>query len=198
MPAVRRTRRGGKELWLGLLVCVLAFSLGCSADDIMGPSSGSLLAEEVGSGSSDGGNFAILADPLGGIEQCADDAVAEGSGLIRAEEGGVVSLGRFRLEIPAGALSEDTFIEISRPDPHLVMCELEPHGIQFNLPVTLQIDYGGTTVEDCEESIPALGVYWFDEVSGDWQLVGDELDTVGDKIEAQLGHFSKYASGWGS
>jgi hypothetical protein len=173
--------------------CLLALTLGCSADDIMGPGPGTA----PDGGSTHGTTFALLPDPAGMADDAVQGEIVPGgaTALVSAEDGGVVSYGRFRLEIPAGALSEDTVIEISRPDPGFVMCELEPHGLQFNKPVTLQIDYSGTAAEADEASLPAFGVYWFDEASGQWMMVGDSIDPGADKMEAELAHFSKYGSG---
>jgi hypothetical protein len=185
--------RVAKKVGVGLVGCLLAFTLGCSADDIMGP--GSSAVPETGSAETT--TFALLPDPCGVVDCTVEgEGGSEGtSSLVSASDGGVVSWGRFRLEIPAGALSEDTVIEISRPDPGFVMCELKPHGLQFNEPVTLQIDYSGTAAEADEASMPAFGVYWFDEATNEWTMVGDDIDEGADKMQAELAHFSKYGSG---
>lgn len=190
MSTQRRSSRGAKRIGLGLLAGVLAFTVGCSADDIMGPGT---VAPPAG-----GPDVTILVDPQGkAVEPVQGASFAKaGSAFIRADEGGVISWGRFSLDIPAGALSEDTEISISRPMPNLVMCELEPHGIQFNKPVTLQIDYNGTPAAENDTGEPTLGVYWFNEDTGQWVFVGKELDTAGNKMEANLEHFSGYVAGW--
>ena len=189
----QRKRNGtAKKLGLGILASILAFTLGCSADDIMGPGDASGPAVGPGDG------FAILADPHGKDTDPIQGAspIKGGAALIKADVGGVVSWGRFRVDIPAGALSEDTEIKISRPNPQLVMCELEPHGIQFNKPVTLRIDYSGTYAADKEASMPSLGVYWYNEDSGTWEVIGLQVSARSNKVEASLEHFSDYAAGW--
>lgn len=180
-----------KKLGLAVLASILAFTLGCSADDIMGPGITSGQIDEPS------GDFEILSDPTGkDIDPIQGVSPKDGSALIKADVGGVVSCGRFQVEIPAGALSEDTEINIIKPDPELVMCELEPHGIQFNKPVTLRIDYSGTVAADGDGSMAALGVYWFNEDTGTWELVGKDIDSGADIMEAQLEHFSGYSGGW--
>ncbi len=199
MSAERKARRGAKELGLCLIVGIIAFSLGCSADDIMGPGSTGMPGDVPEDGPDRSQDINILADP-DGMAVLSDEGDDEGRGtavLVSADEGGIVSWGRFSLEFPPGALSEDTVISVDQPNPHLIMCELQPHGLQFNVPVTLRIDYGGSVAEDEEASMPALGVYWYNQGTGCWEGVGDNLDAEGDKMEAQLEHFSKYTAGWG-
>ena len=65
-----------------------------------------------------------------------------------ADEGGSLSApDGARLDIPAGALSEDTYIALasSRRVPGLGIAEyrLEPEGLTFNKPATLTVPYGG-------------------------------------------------------
>jgi hypothetical protein len=185
----KKTNGTAKKLGLGVVAGILAFTLGCSADDIMGPG-------EISGPKGDPEGVSILADLQGkDVEPIQGASSKAGSALIKADEGGIVSWGRFRVDIPAGALSEDTEIKISRPNPQAVMCELEPHGIQFNTPVTLRIDYGGTAAADNEANMPSLGVYWYNEDSGIWEVVGKRIDAKSNKMEASLEHFSKYGAG---
>ena len=168
-------QRSGRRLGCGLLVVALTFVLGCSSDSIMGPAAVSTPGD---GGSEEGGYFNLVPDPQGrfGLEIPGAKAGKSTSALVSAENGGVVSLGRFTLEFPPGALAADTEIEISVTDPTLVMCELGPHGLHFNKPVTLTINYGGTPAEELESSSQTLGVYWYNETTGCWQLVGRNID----------------------
>jgi hypothetical protein len=171
--------------------------MGCSTDNIMGPVSAATPAD---GGSEAGSHFSLIPDPSGRLSLDVQGA-KPGKGtsvLVSADKGGVVSLGRFTVEIPPGALNADTKIEISVTDPTLVMCELEPHGIQFNKPVTLTINYGGTQAEQMESSSQTLGVHWYNETAGRWQMVGRYIDTDRNLLEAELEHFSGYAAGWES
>jgi hypothetical protein len=172
----------------------LTFMLGCSADNIMGPGSVSTPAD----GSDGGSYFSIVPDPQGKSNLNVQGAsLVKGTAtLVSAKKGGAVSLGRFTLEIPPGALDADTHIKISVPDPSMVVCELEPHGLQFNKQVTLTVNYGGTVAEQLESSKSTLGVYWYNEATGRWQLVGKGLDPDRNLTQAKLEHFSKYGGGW--
>ncbi len=69
---------------------------------------------------------------------------------IRASTGGYVELEGFRVDIPAGALPQDTVVTINLPaDPVLgkrVIAEFLPHGVQFNTPVTLSFPLQGVAL----------------------------------------------------
>jgi len=188
-------KRNGRKLGCGLLVVALTFVLGCSSDNIMGPAA---VATPGDGGSEGGGYFNIVPDPEGEfrLEIPVANSGKATSALVSAEKGGVVSLGRFTLEFPPGALPADTEIEISVTDPTLVMCELGPHGLHFNKPVTLTVDYGGTPAEQLESSSETLGVYWYNEDAGRWQIVGRNIDVDRNLSRAQLEHFSDYAAGF--
>ncbi|NIU85750.1 MAG: hypothetical protein GWN56_00140, partial [Nitrosopumilaceae archaeon] len=74
-------------------------------------------------------------------------------------EGGTVTSndGRIILEIPPGALDEDTEITIERfkdmeGDTGLIFFDLQPDGLQFLIPATIKIDYSGL-IETGDEDI---------------------------------------------
>ena len=71
--------------------------------------------------------------------------------LVDSETGGVVEAGGSRLEIPPGALAQDTVIVVSEPITGMTMqadgmkaVSLEPSGLQFSQPATLTVAYGDT------------------------------------------------------
>jgi hypothetical protein len=191
-----RKSGNGRKVGLGLLAVALTIGLGCSTDNIMGPMSAT--APDDGSFSDGGSYFTIIPDPQGKLDLGTQqvNSVKGASALVSAKDGGLVSLGRFSVEIPPGALDRDTAIQISVPDPSLVMCRLEPHGLRFNKPVTLTINYGGTEAEQLESSSPSLGTYWYNDGEGNWELVGKRLDRDQNLSHAELEHFSDYAQAW--
>ena len=187
--------KSGRKLGIGLLAVALTLGLGCSTDNIMGPGSA---ANPPDGGYYDGAGFSIIPDPRGKLDQGVQGVSPKigASALVKAKVGGVVSLGRFSVEIPAGALDKDTVIEISVSDPWLVMCELSPHGLQFNKPATLTVDYNGTDGELLEVTSLTLGIYWYNEATGRWERVGRSMDKDRNLLGAQLEHFSGYSAGW--
>lgn len=115
---------------------------------------------------------------------------------IRAATGGSVELDGFRVDIPAGALPQDTTITIRLPvDPVLgkrVVAEFEPHGIQFNTPVTLSFPLQGV-------ALPLGGGI---EVgrweNGGWTSLGGTVSPNGKRLSSTTPHFSMYAARGGA
>lgn len=109
--------------------------------------------------------------------------------LIEAGEGGTITYDRFKVQIPEDALNQDTYITVREPGNGYLMCELEPHGIQFNIPVTLEMDL------DDLETAPYFDwtIFWLDDLTGLW--VDQNAVYGGDKLVVRLSHFSRYAAG---
>jgi hypothetical protein len=108
---------------------------------------------------------------------------------IEAAAGGRVQYGRFALTFPPGALAEDTYITISNPGNGLLMCELEPHGIRFNVPVTLEMDLRGLRWQPYTD----WSIYWLDPEAEQWVDEGGSFQ--GGSLRVGLLHFSTYAAG---
>ena len=110
--------------------------------------------------------------------------------LINADRGGTVVYGRYQVTLLAQALAADTYITVRDADNEFVSCELEPHGIQFLVPVELQIDLRGL------QYLPFTdwSIYWL-AAEDQWQDQGGTF--VDSKVRANLWHFSEYAPGRG-
>ena len=108
---------------------------------------------------------------------------------IRAAEGGLVELGGFRVDIPAGALPSDTVVTIDLPsDPVLagrVVAEFGPHGIRFNTPVTLSFPLTGVVLT----GKPIQVARW---ENGAWTPLGGIVDAAGTVLSSTTPHFSMY------
>jgi hypothetical protein len=114
--------------------------------------------------------------------------------LIEASKGGAVEFGRFKVTLPAGALSSDTYITVRDPGGYIVQCELEPHGTQFLAPVELQVDLRGLFYLPFTD----WSIYYHTD-AGVWQDQGGSFNNG--KVTANLWHFSDYApargrAGW--
>lgn len=126
-------------------------------------------------------------------EQTAPVAFKTGRGpaisvLVSAEKGGTVRLGRYELDFPAGALTEDTEISIRQSSATTMTLELGPHGIQFEKPVTLSFKTEGIAID---EASTVLGVQWFNEATTAWEPIAEaSIGSV--KVSAELQHFSEY------
>ena len=114
------------------------------------------------------------------------------SKLVRASTGGSVELEGFRVDIPAGALPQDTVITITLPrDATLgkrVMAEFEPHGIRFNTPVTISFPLQGVLLP----STGGLDVGRWE--NGAWTSLGATVSADGLRLFSTTPHFSTYAA----
>lgn len=107
--------------------------------------------------------------------------------LVSAAQGGVVQMGRYRLEFPAGALSKDTPITIEQADPVTMTVHLLPHGIQFQKPVRFSARVGDLLPADAH----LAGVAWFNDATATWEVVAQQ-SAGADRTWAELQHFSDY------
>jgi hypothetical protein len=117
----------------------------------------------------------------------------EKSVMVKAAEGGELSVGVAALTIPKGALSEDTEISVKvesrkgRPDEDNVLMEVYdfgPDGQKFNMPVTLEFDVADVNVSSKGKAMIA------------WQN-GEKWETLPTKIQdgkatAATTHFTPF------
>ena len=111
--------------------------------------------------------------------------------VIKAKDGGTLTLNRHTIVIPPGALERDTRISISEPMPGYVLGDFGPDGIHFNKPVELSmtyqfIDLGGIQ-EDC------LTIYWFNPETGTWFDLLAHVDKETQTVTLEVDHYSRYA-----
>ena len=69
--------------------------------------------------------------------------------------------------------------------------EFGPHGATFNVPVRVRLSYKRADLSGIDET--ALQVYFFNEDTGLWELIGGEVDTENKVVIVYLEHFSRYA-----
>ncbi len=122
-------------------------------------------------------------------------------------EGGTVrsSDGKLTLEIPAGALDEDTEISIKRINPEDLppefgdidtdrQYELEPDGLEFNIPITAETRSNGGTVDENGDVVANL-MFLLTSLNGELEILdnldieinADENDIT---VRGSLDHFS--------
>lgn len=161
---------------------IIALSIvasGCGSDAITAPSSTQFNAGR--------------ALTLPSAEQTPSASFKAGRGpalsvLVSAEHGGTVRMGRYQLDFPPGALTEDTDITIRQSSPSSMTLELGPHGIQFAKPVVLSADVQGIEVDG---NSTVVGIRWFNESTGAWQPIS-ESPAGASRLTAELHHFSGY------
>ena len=115
-----------------------------------------------------------------------------GSAVIDGALGGVVTVGRFTVTVPAGAFSDTATITITMPNPSIVECNLDISPVSangFHIPVSLTADCSGVTNVDLRN----CGTLWFDPSANVWRTVtGATVDLTNSTVTAALMHFSTY------
>ncbi len=155
--------------------CLLIASIGCNPGNVAGPA-------ESPAGN-DGPNFIRVLSSSG----ASFSRTPVKGKIIVANEGGYLTNGTFSLEIPPGALEEDTYIEMMWVEDGTLSVELLPHGIQFRKDVLLTMDLTGTTAEDEGDKAGVL----YDPRDGSYESVKPgPVET--NKVNAYLEHFSNY------
>jgi len=104
--------------------------------------------------------------------------------------------GRSWLYFPSFAMDEATTITMDWESTGFLEggAEFTPHGIQFNKPVTVWISYKDAELGDINEE--DLKIWYYNEDTGLWELIGDVVDTENKMVGGLLNHFSRYAVGY--
>lgn len=111
--------------------------------------------------------------------------------------GGTVAGSRYQVTVLPLTLTQTTTISIREYSPSVLDFELLPHGTQFLLPVTVDVDYSGTSLDpaspDYDGGLPIL--LWLNPSSGRWELVVGVNNPLTKTYTVLLTHFSRYALG---
>jgi len=116
---------------------------------------------------------------------------------ITREVGGVVSnsnesVGLNAIYFSPYSLPQDTLITFVY-NPSGAVAELEPHGIQFQNTVKLQLSYKNFDLGAAAED--DLRIWYYNEDTGMWKLIGGTVDKGNKVVVANIKHFSRYAVG---
>jgi len=180
--------RPSRSLLTALLAIGLAAGISCSTD-----SSPTAPQAPVASPSLIGNllNGLGKAPVVGSLLSCAPQPYASKTAVI-GPAGGVLTVGRHSLVVPAGALSQEVEITAEAPADNVVSVRFQPEGLQFNAsrqPV-LTLDYSACSVVN--SLLPKRIVYTTDRL--DVLSLLPSLDNLLTKrVSAPLEHFSRYA-----
>jgi hypothetical protein len=104
-------------------------------------------------------------------------------------DGGTLHVGEHELLIPKGALDHEELIVAEAPTSSLVDVRFAPEGIQFLKPAQLTLSYKG-----CVRPTSAdLFVAYVGQGNRILELPPSVDMKVDDEVEADIGHFSRYA-----
>ncbi len=130
-----------------------------------------------------------------------DDSTFYAEKFIEAEEGGKIKVGNIEygkssIFFPEDALPEDMLISFSWApsgtlEGTLSDVEFGPHGTYFNKPVELKLSYKMADLSGVNEN--SLHIYYYNEDTGLWELIGGTINKKKKYVEAELWHFSRYA-----
>ena len=139
----------------------------------------------------------LLTEPLPGdlctVAQYLPGAPTPGRQMVSAfidETGGSLRLGDFEIIVPAGAVTGKTRFAIMLPPPghgDRAFAEFLPHNLDFAVPVTIRLPFSATN------AAPGAPVTWWSQNGKSW--VDQPTSATADgRIEAQVSHFSFYAT----
>jgi len=110
--------------------------------------------------------------------------------VISAEQGGRLELLDVVLEIPPGAVPNDTTFSIFIPDDAIFYNEFGTDGLVFDVPVTVTMSYRGANLDGVDETTIRIG--YFNHETGAVEDVEGQLNLLDRTVTAQLSHFSAY------
>ena len=116
------------------------------------------------------------------------------------EDGGTIRVGKPKqgfseVEIPAGALNDDVLITFWWESTGFLEggADFSPHGTTFNLPVRLELSYKDADLTGVNED--DLEIRYYDETTGQWEFIGNQVDKDKKVVVGYTDHFSRYAIG---
>jgi hypothetical protein len=127
----------------------------------------------------------------GEFTSCRPQPYASGSGLI-GPKGGTVKAGRHELVVPPGALSAATWITMESPSDTLNYVIFGPEGLRFRTGHSPQLLMSYKNCSLRPGAKPQV-VYVNDSLSAILETPPSAADTLGQAVDAELSHFSKYA-----
>jgi len=122
-------------------------------------------------------------------------AAVTDSVVVDGATGGSLTVGSFRLDIPAGAIKGVATVSITQPDASVLVCDIHispASSNAFAIPVILAAKLPDSTALDDQ-------MLWYDPTRSSWQVISSASDLARIELHAQLWHFSKYGcsrAGW--
>ena len=165
-------------LVFGALLMAMLFAVGCSDQAILDQPDNSTQPQLLTRSAKAAAVATSAGDPLY-IESVVSDA-----------SGGTVALYDVMLEIPAGAVGNDTLFSISIPDPLVFFNEFGTHGLVFNNPVKVTMSYRDANLIGVDES--SIRIVWLDERDGTLKDIDCVIDRNNKTVTGFLNHFSAY------
>ena len=120
-----------------------------------------------------------------------DPANLHAEKVISAQQGGQLTLMDVILDVPPGALDNDTLFSIDIPDINAFYNEFGTNGLVFKQPVKVTMSYRDADLSGVNEN--TIRIAWFNKATGDYEDVFCTVDFVNKTVTGYLNHFSAYA-----
>ena len=116
-------------------------------------------------------------------------------------KGGMFNIGPHTFQVPAGALDSNVTITATAPTSSADELQFQPHGLLFNKPVQMTINYKGCVVpKDVTLGVSYLGHLYTDSTGTTHAHVKERMPAHNDpattSVSALTDHFSGYAVTW--
>jgi hypothetical protein len=111
--------------------------------------------------------------------------------VISNATGGRLQLLDVTMDVPAGAVGNDTLFSIRIPDVNTFYNQFGTDGLVFATPVTVTMSYRDADLSGVNES--SIRIAWFNPASGHYESMQCTVDKVAKTVTGQLNHFSAYA-----
>lgn len=174
--------RLNKIKYLGIVACFAVAFLGCSSQT----SPDQPLQFEPGDVIENPSFVRIVTKPSGwqlGHSASSEQSVGPAGGLVLQDN--------VTLNFPPGALSSDEAIRIELDASGLLITELGPDDLSFDVPVTLSMDLTGTSAEG---QAATVFIVWYNDDEDRWEVCNMLPPEDDNTVRALLEHFSKYGS----
>ncbi len=110
--------------------------------------------------------------------------------VISAATGGQLALYDVVLDVPPGAVDNDTLFSIGIPDIGVFYNEFGTSGLVFNVPVTVTMSFRDADLSGIDVS--TIRIAYFNEATGVYEDVDCIVDYESQTVVASLNHFSAY------
>jgi hypothetical protein len=108
-------------------------------------------------------------------------------------QGGSVRFGNNRLDVPAGAVTENMTFTLTNASMTAIAVDCSPSPYVFNVPVQLSLSYAGTQYDNTPEAANLVIYYMAND--GTLELMPTVVQQRAHVLVAQVNHFSRYIIG---
>ena len=128
-------------------------------------------------------------DPLMAPPERVGPHTVELNANVNGKNSSVLELAKVTLRVPKNAFQGSARINVTIPDPAKNECHLTitpASKNKFKTPVILEFSPGPG------QDVRTMTIYWYDEAQAMWVPIPTTVDAAGQRLSAELSHFSDY------